>query len=60
MTHLPRRSFLVLCYKTPVGRLRRHELVRRLSPFHPVRAPEFLPDGRTVRSLTLTELKDEL
>ncbi len=60
ITHLPRRSFLVLCYKTPVGRLRRHELVRRLSPFHPVRAPEFLTDGRTVRSLTLTELKGEL
>jgi hypothetical protein len=58
--HFPRRSLLVLCDETNAGRKRRHELVRRLSPFHPVRAPEFLTDGRTVRSLTLTELKEEL
>ncbi len=58
--HFPQRSFVVLCDETAAGRKRRHELVRRLSPFHPVRAPEFLTEGRTVRSLTLTELKDEL
>ncbi len=58
--HFPRRSFVVLCDETTAGRKRRHELVRRLSPFHPVRVPEFLTEGRTVRSLTLTELKEEL
>lgn len=58
--HFPRRSFVVLCDETHAGRKRRHELVRRLSPFHPVRAPEFLTEGRTVRSLNLDELKEEL
>jgi hypothetical protein len=58
--HIPRRPLLVLCDATPAGRKRRLELVRKLSPFHPVYAPEFLENGRTVRSLSPQELEEVL
>lgn len=58
--HLPKRPLLVLCDSTVSGRKRRQTLVQRLSPFHPVHAPEFLEDGRTIRSLNRSELEEIL
>lgn len=58
--HLPKRPLLVLCDETPAGRKRRIELVRKLSPFHPVHAPELIESGRIIRSLTPQELEEVL
>ncbi|HMO66771.1 MAG TPA: hypothetical protein PKE47_16410 [Verrucomicrobiota bacterium] len=58
--HLPGHPLVVLCDETEAGRTLRERLLKRLAPYCPVRTPEFLTGGRTVRSLTRDEIQEEL
>lgn len=58
--HLPGHPLVVLCDETDAGRTLRERLLERLAPYCPVRAPEFLTGGRTIRSLTREEVQEEL
>ncbi len=58
--HFPGHPFTVVCDETEQGRKLRMELALRLGCYSPVKAPEFLSDGRTVQSLTREEIMEEL